>query len=188
MYFEYKGTPAFHLFNLRHPPGFVKCIFLRFGKLFSSARGSFFALSTAGHGGGPRVDCGASLDRGRVLWSSGRSQSCVLTVFGETAFRDAKPRRNVETPRFQLFRVSAVHIAPFLQLSSCLLCGSHGTTAAAPLPFVTATDGASVCACVCHVPCCPRKKKRAHNPWCISREVQGRCAAGRYKTELPRNC
>ena len=37
-------------------------------------------------------------------------------------------------------------ITPSLKLSSSLLCGSHGTTAIAHqiLPFVTATDGASV--------------------------------------------
>ena len=50
-------------------------------------------------------------------------------------------------------------IAPSLQLSSPLLCGSHGTTAVAyqTLLFVTTTDGASVCACVCH-DCCGRRK------------------------------
>ena len=50
-----------------------------------------------------------------------------------------------ETPPFQ--RAAAVSHRPF-QLSSSLLCGSDGTTAVAhqALPFVTATDGASVCA------------------------------------------
>ena len=60
----------------------------------------------------------------------------------------------METPQFESFAllllVYHVYITPSPNLSSSLLCGSHGTTALAheALPFVTATDGASVCACV----------------------------------------
>ena len=54
-----------------------------------------------------------------------------------------------------------VCITPSLQLSSSLLCDSPRTTAVAhqALPFVTATDGASACACV-HVLCFLRGRTR----------------------------
>ena len=74
-----------------------------------------------------------------------------------------------------------VCVTPSLKLSSSLLCGSYGTTAVAhqALSFVAATDGASVRACACHV--------SYRNEHIISREVQGCCAAGRYKPTLPRD-
>ena len=78
-----------------------------------------------------------------------------------------------------------VCITPSHKLSSSLLCASHGTTAVAhqALPFVTATDGASLCTCACHVSCPPEKKERTHN---ILRgdAAQG---AGRYKPALRRD-
>ena len=65
-------------------------------------------------------------------------------------------------PTFQLFdffcsgcccccTYHVVCITPAVKFSSSLSCGSHGTTAVAHqvLPVVTATDGASSCACVC---------------------------------------
>ena len=73
-----------------------------------------------------------------------------------------------------------VCITPSLKLSSSLLCGSHGTTAIAhrALPFVTATDGASVCV-------------RVHAMFPIGTNIksQERCkdaaqGAGQYKPPL----
>ena len=47
-------------------------LFRDIGNLFSSGRGSFLALSAAGHAGGPRVHHGANVDPGRAprlaLW------------------------------------------------------------------------------------------------------------------------
>ena len=67
-----------------------------------------------------------------------------------------------------------VYITPSLKLSNSVLCGSHGATAVThhhTLPFVTATDGESVCACACHV--------SYRNEHIISGEVQGCCEGGR---------
>ena len=97
-------------------------------------------------------------------------------------------------PTFQLFRFffcsaccccrccayHVVCIAPSLKLSSprtlwwrSLRCGSHGTTAIAHqvLPFVAATDGASVCVCVCLCVCVScflweRTHKSQERAWC----------------------
>ena len=62
----------------------------------------------------------------------------------------------MQTPQFNIFVLLLLYhvcIAPSLKLLTSLLCGSQDTTAVAHqvLPFVTATDGASVCACPCHV-------------------------------------
>ena len=84
-----------------------------------------------------------------------------------------------ETPHFSLFiflfRLLRYHVCvtPSFKLSSSRLCGSHATTAVAhhARPFLTATGGASVRACACHVP--------YSNRHIILREVQGCCAGGR---------
>ena len=92
---------------------------------------------------------------------SGRSKSRDLASTQRIAFRLAEPRGTMEPhmlivwPFALLLRLYRVVITSSLKLLSCLLCGSHGTAAVAheTLPFVTATDGASVCvrACLCHV-------------------------------------
>ena len=55
---------------------------------------------------------------------------------------------NPNIQRFPLLRLCRICITPSLQLSSSLLCDSHGATAVAhqALPFSTATDDASACA------------------------------------------
>ena len=61
----------------------------------------------------------------------------------------------METPQFESFAllllVYHVYITPSPNLSSSLLCGSHGTTAVAhqAFPFVMATDGAYQCVFLC---------------------------------------
>ena len=66
------------------------CTFLRTGKLFSSDRGSFLAFSAAGHTGGSRTHCDASLGPGRTPWR-------VLWAFkvarAGSVSRDCIPRR-----------------------------------------------------------------------------------------------
>ena len=71
-------------------------------------------------------------------------------------------------------------ITPSFKLSSSLLCGSHGATAVAhqALPFVTATDGASECACERHV-----SYRNEHI--LLSREGQERFAGGKSDTIDP---
>ena len=44
------------------------CVFFNICRLFSGARGSFLALSAAGHAGGAPVHHGASLGSGRAPW------------------------------------------------------------------------------------------------------------------------
>ena len=80
-----------------------------------------------------------------------------------------------------LLQLYHVCITPSLKLSSSLLCGSHGTNAVAhqALPFVTATDGASVCVRVrAMFPTGTNTLKRG------GRAAQG---TGRYKPTLRRD-
>ena len=64
-------------------------------------------------------------------------------------------------------------------------CNSSRTSSSSP--FVTATNGASVCACLCHVSCRRGTKQRTHN---LKRGaicwMQGR-GAGRYQLTLRRD-
>ena len=112
---------------------------------------------------------------------------------GEIAFRLTEPRRTMETSYFTdacsaaLLRLYHVSIAPCLKPSSCLLwwqprCNSSRTSSASP--FVTDTDGASVC--VRFVPCFLSTYVGNRNEHMISRQGQlmGWCTdgAGRYFT------
>ena len=126
------------------------------------ARGSSLALSAAGQTGAsactPRRKC-ASLPRS-VARALGRSKSRDLASDHGIASRLAEPRRTMETPQNSIFpRLTLLFhtcITPSPELSSSLLCGSHGTTAVAhqALPFC---DGHGrcirVCACASHVSC-----------------------------------
>ena len=160
--FELASPPRFHVTHI--PKGnqpFMseyQYTFLHIGDPFSSGRGSFLALCAAGCAGGrlyyrrkfgPRPGSVA-----RALGAKSRD----LASNREISFRPAEPRRTMESPPFffaplLLLLLYRVCITPSLKLSSSLLCGSQGTTAVThqALPAVTATDGASVCACV---PCC----------------------------------
>ena len=97
----------------------------------------------------PACTQGASLRPGRAPW-------CVIWALKfARCIPLVEPRRTMETPHFEKILLccfsSHVCTTRCLKLSSCLLGGSHGTTAVAHRalsPFVTATDGASVCLCV----------------------------------------
>ena len=73
-------------------------------------------------------------------------------------------------------------VPPALELSTLR---SRDTTAVAhqSLAFVTATDGASVCACLCHDYCNPTKKERTHTFFKIGAVAE----TGRFETTLRRN-
>ena len=130
----------------------ITCAFSHIGKRFSSGRGSFIALSAAGHAGGPAcTNFGKRLDPGGASWRvfGALESRASWFFFGGTAVRYAEPRRTVDTPHFQLFALPLSSHRP--SSSSSLLCGRHGGTTAVAheaLAFVTATDGASVCAYV----------------------------------------
>ena len=113
---------------------------------------------------GPRLDSVA-----RALGVQSRASWQVITG---SLSAEPQPRRTMETPQFKKINLQLLYhvcIAPSLKLSNSLLYGSHGQTAVAyqALPFVTATDGASVCTCACcHASCRPGKHlvgKRTHN-------------------------
>ena len=95
--------------------------FLHICKLLSGGRGSFLALSAAAHAGGRRY-----VPPRRASQDHGKPTTFVF---------------------LSLLLDHVSRITQSLKLPSSLLCGSHGTTAFAhlALPFVTATDGASVC-------------------------------------------
>ena len=125
---------------------------------FSSDRGSFLALSAAGHAGGSRVHHGASVGPGRAPWRAlcafkvARSGKKITGSFSV----EPAPRRTMKTPHFQFFALNCHACILFTSLllfteyrSSPQKLGSHGTTAALQaFLFVTATNGASECVCV----------------------------------------
>lgn len=81
----------------------------------------------------------------------GVQKSRELVIFHGIAFRDAEPRRTMETPTLSanIRSAASVCITPSLQLSNSRICGSHGGTrvvAHQALPFVTAA-GLCVGAC-----------------------------------------
>ena len=128
--------------------------FCTLAKLFSAGRGSFLALSAARGTQGGRVYTTTQVwppAEPRVA-HSGRPKSRELDLFQRIAFRDAEPRRTMETPKSLLFALLLLYhtrITPSPKLSSSLICGSHATTAVehqALFPFVTASNGTSGCA------------------------------------------
>ena len=123
--------------------------FLHIGPLFSSGRGFFLALSAAGQAGDPRVlTAQVWAPAGLRRACSGRSKSLDLARNHWIAFRLAEPCRTMETPLLFFPLCCCCIMSVSHRPSSSLLCGSDGTTSVAheALPFVTATDGASVCA------------------------------------------
>ena len=113
----------------------MKHTFLHISPFFSSGRGPFLALSAAGHAGGVcsrgKLRAPAAL-RGAC---SGRSKSLELESNHGIAFPLAEPRRTMETPQcctiLALLLLYHVCVTPCPKLSSSLIGGSHGITAAA---------------------------------------------------------
>ena len=92
----------------------------------------------------PAGICGARSGQSRAIWQ-------LITGFLSASPSLAGQCNPHDLRVFPLLLLYHVRITPSLKLSSCLLCGSHGTTAVVhqALPLVTATDGASVCVRVC---------------------------------------
>ena len=114
--------------------------------LCTAGRGSFLALSAAGHVGGPSVHYGASVSPGRAPWRalSGRSKSRDLASIRGIAFRRARANQAHGIPQM------CVCVSPLLLFlkyhSNRQRVGSDGTTTALQaFPLVTATKSASAC-------------------------------------------
>ena len=70
MFFQLAIHPGFHVNRIPKGDLVLPCIYIYFSeyKTVSSGRGSFLALSAAGHAGDPPVHHGASVGPGRVPW------------------------------------------------------------------------------------------------------------------------
>ena len=88
-----------------------KCFIFNICTLFYGARGSFLALSAAGHAGGPPVRHGASLGPGRapwrVLWVFKVAKS-VITGSLSAELAIARAEQDNGKPTFRLFSSTAV--------------------------------------------------------------------------------
>ena len=108
---------------------------------------------------------GARLGPGRgpwpVLWASKVAQAGKQTR--DFAFRLAEPRRTMEPPpKSDFCSVVAVsclyHTVPqALKLSTWWQPRCNSSRTSSLPPFMTTADGASLCACLCHVSCRHRK-------------------------------
>ena len=91
------------------------CVFFYICALFSGARGSFVALSAAGHEGDQPVHHGASLGPGRapwrVLWAFKDAKS---GKYHGAAFRGARAKQCNEKPTYELFCSTAVKAFSFV--------------------------------------------------------------------------
>ena len=141
---------------------------------FSSGRGSFLALSTAGHAEGPRLHqaqvrptaglCGACFER---------SKSRELASNHGVGFRRARAVEDDGNPTFQSFIFAPLPllyhacVTPSLMLSSSLLCGSHGQNSSRTSSS-SLCDGQRRCVFVC---VCLPYFLHLKNEHIISREV-----------------
>ena len=109
--------------------------------IFSAGRGSFLALSAAGHAGAcvytTRYGASLSLGPGRAPWS-------VLFAFkvaGAGSFSrdcgDAEPPTTMETPQFQLFALLLLSQRPSSSQGIYLVAAAVQQQSPIKLPFVT---------------------------------------------------
>ena len=119
---------------------------------FFSGRGSFLALSAAGHAGGPRViTAQVWAPAGLRGACSGLSKSRELASNHGIAFRRPRANQAHRKPRTVIFSFSTSRCCCLWSTATVALkrLGSRGTTAALQAYlFVTATNGASACVCV----------------------------------------
>lgn len=110
------------------------------------------------------TDCGASSSPVRapwlVLWAFKIARAGSFSR--DFAFRDAEPRRTMETPQFQRFALLLLPHRPMFQALYFVAATVQQQSHHQALPFVTPADGCfCVCACVrvCHVSCRPINRK-----------------------------
>ena len=146
--FQLASPPGFHVTHI--PKGNLICMkwtFLRNTKLFSCGRGSFLALSAAGHTCGSRP---GSVERALGVQSNEIWQAIAGLLSGQLA-----PTRPMQTPKtLYFFSFTFSPLLLFLEShTNRQRLGSQGTTVAlAAFPLVTVTNGASACGfvSVCH--------------------------------------
>ena len=123
--------------------------------LCSSGRGSFLDLSAAGHAGAPSCTprrMGGPRP-GSVARALGIQSRAGWQVIARSRSASPKLTRILESHIFKFFCRSLLRCCVSMshRLSSSFVGGHHSTTEAAllALPFVAATDGASLSSCVC---------------------------------------
>ena len=126
----------------------IKRTFLHIGKLFSPGRGSFLALSVAGHADDPHVYYGACLGPGRVLrcvlWASKVARA---DRFSREHVPQSRAKQGNGNPTIQLFALLLVpymyRTVPQALKHSNLWQQRYQSSRTSN---VTATDDSSVCA------------------------------------------
>ena len=139
-----------NVFDCTTTRSLYQCVFLFWTfALFSTAPAGLFSRSrlrgTQGPACTPRRKFGSRA--GSVARALGVQSREIWQVITGSLSAELEPSKATENPHVRRFAPHCCNSSP--------LCGSHGTAAVAheTLPFVTATDGASVCvrACLCHV-------------------------------------
>ena len=132
----------------------------------SAGRGSFHALSAAGHAGGatctPRRKCESR--PGSVARVLGVQSRTIRKVVMGSISASPSLAGQWKAHNSMLFPLLLYHvcITPSLKLST-LWHPRYYSSRTSSSSFVTATDDASVCACLCHFFCRPPKEERTHN-------------------------
>ena len=128
--------------------------FAHWKDLSSSGRGSFLALSVAGHAGNPRSFYSASLGPNRaswsVLWAFIVARSWLFSR-GRSPPSQSQPERWKPTEKKSERNNQQVFACFCCEYDSSHLRGSHVTTAASlqAFPFVAATNDAFACVRAC---------------------------------------